>query len=147
YKTRSTKAAGEDWMLSQGCTRDTVIIALGGGVMGDMIGFVAATYMRGVRFVQIPTTLLAMVDSSVGGKTAIDVPAGKNLVGAFWPPERIYIDLQFLDTLPKRQFINGMAEVVKTAAFRNAEEFEFLESNAESIMRCLETSLDSNHSR
>ena len=79
-KSRTTKAIVEDWMLAQGCTRDTVIIALGGGVMGDMIGFVAATYMRGVRFVQIPTTLLAMVDSSVGGKTAIDVPAGKNLV-------------------------------------------------------------------
>jgi pentafunctional AROM polypeptide len=146
-KSRTTKAIVEDWMLAQGCTRDTVIIALGGGVMGDMIGFVAATYMRGVRFVQIPTTLLAMVDSSVGGKTAIDVPAGKNLIGAFWQPERIYIDLQFLDTLPKRQFINGMAEVVKTAAFGNKEEFEFLESNAEVIMRCLETSLDSNHSR
>src|ERR1700761_5239892 len=146
-KSRTTKAIVEDWMLAQGCTRDTVIIALGGGVMGDMIGFVAATYMRGVRFVQIPTTLLAMVDSSVGGKTAIDVPAGKNLIGAFWQPERIYIDLQFLDTLPKRQFINGMAEVVKTAAFGNAEEFEFLESNAESIMRCLEAASDSNHSK
>lgn len=99
--------------MSQGCTRDTVIIALGGGVIGDMIGFVAATYMRGIKFVQVPTTLLAMVDSSIGGKTAIDTPAGKNLVGAFWQPERIYIDLQFLETLPKREFINGMAEVVK----------------------------------
>jgi pentafunctional AROM polypeptide len=112
-KSRSTKGAVEDWLLSQGCTRDTVIIALGGGVIGDMIGFVAATYMRGIKFVQVPTTLLAMVDSSIGGKTAIDTPAGKNLVGAFWQPERIYIDLQFLETLPKREFINGMAEVVK----------------------------------
>jgi pentafunctional AROM polypeptide len=136
-KSRSTKATVEDWMLGQGCTRDTIIIALGGGVMGDMIGYVAATYMRGVRFVQIPTSLLAMVDSSVGGKTAIDVPAGKNLVGAFWQPERIYMDLQFLDTLPQRQFINGMAEVVKTAAFANAEEFAFLEENAGLIMSCL----------
>ncbi|KAF2671346.1 Shikimate dehydrogenase [Microthyrium microscopicum] len=141
-KSRSTKATVEDWMLAQGCTRDTVIIALGGGVMGDMIGYVAATYMRGVRFVQIPTSLLAMVDSSVGGKTAIDVPAGKNLVGAFWQPERIYMDLQFLDTLPARQFINGMAEVVKTAAFRNADEFEFLETNASLIMSCLKDSSD-----
>jgi pentafunctional AROM polypeptide len=137
-KSRTTKAQVEDWMLAHGCTRDTVIIALGGGVMGDMIGYVAATYMRGVRFVQIPTTLLAMVDSSVGGKTAIDVPAGKNLVGAFWQPERIYIDLNFLDTLPKRQFINGMAEVVKTAAFRNIDEFAFLEDEADSIMACLD---------
>jgi pentafunctional AROM polypeptide len=112
-KSRSTKGVVEDWLLSQGCTRDTVIIALGGGVIGDMIGFVAATYMRGIRFVQVPTTLLAMVDSSIGGKTAIDTPAGKNLVGAFWQPERIYIDLQFLESLPKREIINGMAEVVK----------------------------------
>jgi len=78
-----------------------------------MIGFVAATYMRGVKFVQVPTTLLSMVDSSIGGKTAIDTPAGKNLVGAFWQPERIYIDLQFLESLPKREIINGMAEVIK----------------------------------
>src|SRR5204863_5158344 len=126
------------WLFAQGCTRDTVVIALGGGVIGDVIGYVAATYMRGIRFVQVPTTLLAMVDSSVGGKTAIDTPAGKNLVGAFWQPERIYIDLQFLETLPRRQFINGMAEVVKTAAFRNAHEFEFLEDNADRIMSCLD---------
>ena len=112
-KSRATKAAVEDWLLSQACTRDTVIIALGGGVIGDMIGFVAATYMRGVRFVQVPTTLLAMVDSSIGGKTAIDTPAGKNLIGAFWQPQRIYIDLDFLETLPEREFINGMAEIVK----------------------------------
>ena len=112
-KSRSTKGIVEDWLLSQGCTRDTVIIALGGGVIGDMIGFVAATYMRGVKFVQVPTTLLSMVDSSIGGKTAIDTPAGKNLVGAFWQPERIYIDLQFLESLPKREIINGMAEVIK----------------------------------
>ena len=112
-KSRATKAAVEDWLLSQGCTRDTVLIALGGGVIGDMIGFVAATYMRGVRFVQVPTTLLAMVDSSIGGKTAIDTPHGKNLVGSFWQPERIYIDPKFLETLPKREIINGMAEVIK----------------------------------
>ena len=136
-KSRTTKAMVEDWMLANGCTRDTVIIALGGGVIGDMIGYVAATYMRGIRFVQVPTTLLAMVDSSVGGKTAIDTPAGKNLIGAFWQPERIYIDLSFLDTLPRRQFINGMAEVVKTAAFRNEEEFAFMERSADAIMQCL----------
>ncbi len=114
-KSRATKAAVEDWMLSQACTRDTVVIALGGGVIGDMIGYVAATYMRGVRFVQVPTTLLSMVDSSIGGKTAIDTPLGKNLIGAFWQPQRIYIDLEFLATLPRREFINGMAEIVKVA--------------------------------
>jgi pentafunctional AROM polypeptide len=112
-KSRSTKADVEDWLLSHQCTRDTVIIALGGGVIGDLIGYVAATFMRGVRFVQVPTTLLAMVDSSIGGKTAVDTPLGKNLIGAFWQPERIYIDLQFLDSLPEREFINGMAEVIK----------------------------------
>ncbi|KAF2267163.1 Pentafunctional AroM protein [Lojkania enalia] len=137
-KSRTTKGVVEDWLLSQGCTRDTVIIALGGGVIGDMIGFVAATYMRGIKFVQVPTTLLAMVDSSIGGKTAIDTPAGKNLVGAFWQPERIYIDLQFLESLPKREIINGMAEVVKTAAIWNEEEFTALEGNAETILEAID---------
>ncbi|KAF5027516.1 hypothetical protein F66182_365 [Fusarium sp. NRRL 66182] len=136
-KSRETKAEIEDWMLSQQCTRDTVIIALGGGVMGDMIGYVAATFMRGVRFVQVPTTLLAMVDSSIGGKTAIDTPMGKNLVGAFWQPKRIYIDLTFLDTLPDREFINGMAEVVKTAAIWNETEFAVLEESASRILECV----------
>ena len=116
-KSRATKAEIEDWMLSKErdppCDTKTVIIALGGGVIGDMIGFVAATFKRGVKFVQVPTTLLAMVDSSIGGKTAIDTEAGKNLVGAFWQPARIYIDLQFLHTLPTREFINGFAEVIK----------------------------------
>lgn len=140
-KSRGVKAEVEDWMLQQGCTRDTVLLALGGGVLGDLIGFVAATYMRGVRFVQIPTSLLSMVDSSIGGKTAIDTPFGKNLIGAFWQPERIYIDLQFLETLNKRQVCNGMAEVVKTAAIWDAEEFERLEENANAIMGALERPL------
>ncbi|XXG97623.1 hypothetical protein Hte_003929 [Hypoxylon texense] len=133
-KSRETKAEIEDWMLAQQCTRDTVIIALGGGVIGDMIGYVAATFMRGVRFVQVPTTLLSMVDSSIGGKTAIDTPMGKNLVGSFWQPQRIYIDLVFLETLPVREFINGMAEVVKTAAIWDEVEFTALEENAASIL-------------
>ncbi|KAH6847994.1 EPSP synthase-domain-containing protein [Chaetomium sp. MPI-CAGE-AT-0009] len=136
-KGRDTKAEIEDWMLSHTCTRDTVIIALGGGVIGDMIGYVAATFMRGVRFVQVPTTLLAMVDSSIGGKTAIDVPMGKNLIGAFWQPRRIYIDLAFLETLPVREFINGMAEVIKTAAIWNETEFTALEENAAAILEAI----------
>ncbi|MCJ1439232.1 3-dehydroquinate dehydratase (3-dehydroquinase) [Xylographa pallens] len=140
-KSRATKAGIEDWMLSEErdppCDTKTVIIALGGGVVGDMIGFVAATFKRGVRFVQVPTSLLAMVDSSIGGKTAIDTVAGKNLIGAFWQPQRIYIDLQFLNTLPTREFINGLAEVVKTAAIWDADEFAALESNAESLMRAI----------
>ncbi|KAE9380483.1 Shikimate dehydrogenase [Stipitochalara longipes BDJ] len=133
-KGRETKAEIEDWMLSEQCTRDTVIIALGGGVIGDMIGYVAATFMRGVRFVQVPTTLLAMVDSSIGGKTAIDTPLGKNLIGAFWQPQRIYIDLRFLETLPVREFVNGMAEVIKTAAIWDEVEFAALEDNATLLM-------------
>lgn len=138
-KGRETKAEIEDWMLSHKCTRDTVVIALGGGVIGDMIGYVAATFMRGLRFVQVPTTLLAMVDSSIGGKTAIDTPMGKNLIGAFWQPERVYIDVQFLDTLPAREFINGMAEVVKTAAIWDEAEFTTLEANAEAILEAVKS--------
>ncbi|KAJ6440855.1 pentafunctional AROM polypeptide [Purpureocillium lavendulum] len=136
-KSRETKGEIEDWMLAQQCTRDTVIIALGGGVIGDMIGYVAATFMRGVRFVQVPTTLLAMVDSSIGGKTAIDTPMGKNLVGAFWQPRRIFIDLAFLNTLPVREFINGMAEVIKTAAIWDEAEFTTLEQSAAEILACV----------
>lgn len=135
-KSRQTKDDIEDWLLTQNppCGRDTVIIALGGGVVGDLTGFVAATYMRGVRFVQVPTTLLAMVDSSIGGKTAIDTPLGKNLVGAIWQPQRIYIDLDFLGSLPQRELINGMAEVIKTAAISDEAEFAALEENAPAIM-------------
>lgn len=138
-KGRETKAEIEDWLLSQQCTRDTVIIALGGGVIGDMIGYVAATFMRGVRFVQVPTTLLSMVDSSIGGKTAIDTPMGKNLIGAFWQPQRIYIDLRFLETLPVREFINGMAEVIKTAAIWDEHEFSALEDNADLVLATIRT--------
>ena len=116
-KSRKTKDTLEDWMLSEErdppCDTKSVIIALGGGVIGDMMGYVAATFKRGVRVVQVPTSLLAMVDSSIGGKTAIDTPAGKNLIGAFWQPSRVYIDLQFLKSLPAREFINGLAEVIK----------------------------------
>ncbi|KAJ5091466.1 hypothetical protein NUU61_006336 [Penicillium alfredii] len=135
-KSRQTKADIEDWMLSQSppCGRDTVVIALGGGVIGDLTGFIAATYMRGVRYVQVPTTLLAMVDSSIGGKTAIDTPLGKNLIGSIWQPSRIYIDLEFLETLPVREFINGMAEVIKTAAISSEKEFTALEGNADAIL-------------
>ena len=138
-KSRQTKADIEDWLLSQSppCGRDTVILALGGGVIGDLTGFVAATYMRGVRYVQVPTTLLSMVDSSIGGKTAIDTPLGKNLIGAIWQPQRIYIDLDFLGTLSQREFINGMAEVIKTAAISDDAEFAALEDNAEMILNAV----------
>ncbi|KAJ6551423.1 Shikimate dehydrogenase [Mycena capillaripes] len=138
-KSREGKASIEDFLLLNRCTRDTVILALGGGVVGDLVGFVAATFMRGVRVVQIPTTLLAMVDSSVGGKTAIDTPHGKNLIGAFWQPQYIFIDAAFLETLPSREFSNGMAEVVKTAAIWNETEFSALESRATEIFAAIQT--------
>ncbi|KAF7377655.1 Pentafunctional AROM polypeptide [Mycena sanguinolenta] len=138
-KSREGKASIEDFLLLNRCTRDTVILALGGGVIGDLVGFVAATFMRGVQFVQIPTTLLAMVDSSVGGKTAIDTPHGKNLIGAFWQPQYIFIDAAFLETLPAREFSNGMAEVVKTAAIWNEDEFAALESRAAEIFAAIQS--------
>ncbi|KAE8538060.1 pentafunctional AROM polypeptide [Cryptococcus gattii VGV] len=132
-KSRKVKGEIEDWMLDNKCTRDTVILAFGGGVIGDLAGFVAATFMRGVKFIQIPTTLLAMVDSSVGGKTAIDTPHGKNLIGAFWQPSYIFVDLAFLTTLPTREVSNGMAEVVKTAAIWKDDDFALLESRSAEI--------------
>ncbi|KAL7422257.1 hypothetical protein Q5752_002903 [Cryptotrichosporon argae] len=138
-KSRQVKADIEDWLLGNKCTRDTVIIAFGGGVIGDLTGFVAATFMRGVKFVQIPTTLLAMVDSSVGGKTAIDTVHGKNLIGAFWQPSYIFVDLAFLSTLNQREFSNGMAEVVKTAAIWKADDFSALESRAAEISSAVST--------
>ena len=133
-KTREVKSQIEDFMLSHACTRDSCIIALGGGVVGDLAGFIASTFMRGIPFVQVPTTLLAMVDSSIGGKTAVDTPAGKNLIGSFWQPLRVYVDVKYLATLPKRQLVNGMAEVIKAAAIRDAELFRMLEIHVATIL-------------
>ncbi len=102
------------------------VIALGGGVTGDLAGFVAASYMRSIPFVQIPTTLLSQVDSSVGGKTGVDIPEGKNLVGAFYQPKAVFIDIEVLQTLPKNEFIGGMAEVIKYGVIRDPEFFSYL---------------------
>ena len=110
--------------------RDCRFAACGGGVTGDLTGFAASTYLRGVRFIQIPTSLLAMVDSSVGGKTGIDIPEGKNLIGAFHQPELVWIDTNFLATLPARELGNGLAEIVKTAVIRDAQFFSLLENNS-----------------
>ena len=107
-------------------TRTDFAIALGGGVVGDLTGFAAATYMRGIGFVQIPTTLLAMVDSSIGGKTGVDIPEGKNLVGAFHLPKRILRDVKFLETLPEKEMKNGLAEMIKTAVLFDREMFAAL---------------------
>ncbi len=113
--------------------RDCRFAACGGGVTGDLTGFAAATYLRGVRFIQIPTSLLAMVDSSVGGKTGIDIPEGKNLIGAFHQPELVWINTGFLATLPAREMGNGLAEIVKTAVIRDEEFFSLLENNASNL--------------
>ncbi len=110
-------------MLQQRCGRDTLCIALGGGVVGDLTGYVAATYMRGVPFIQIPTTLLAMVDSSVGGKTGINTPHGKNLIGAFWQPQAVVADMQCLETLPQQHLINGLIEALKMFLTNDAASF------------------------
>lgn len=109
-------------------TRTDVAYALGGGVVGDLTGFAAATYMRGIDFIQVPTTLLAMVDSSIGGKTGVDIPEGKNLVGAFHLPKKIIRDVKFLETLPEKELKNGLAEMIKTAALFDKEMFRELES-------------------
>lgn len=112
-KCREVKAAIEDFMLAHRCNRDTCMIALGGGVVGDLVGYVAATFMRGVPVVQVPTSSTAMIDSSVGGKTAINVPAGKNLIGAFHQPISVYADLDLLATLGRRELVEGIAEAIK----------------------------------
>jgi 3-dehydroquinate synthase len=115
--------------------RKTPVIAVGGGVVGDLAGFVAATYNRGLPLLMVPTTLLAMVDSSVGGKVGINLPQGKNLVGAFHQPAGVWIDTAFLDTLPDREYRSGLAEVVKYGVILDAEFFTWLEGNVEAILR------------
>lgn len=113
--------------------RDTTLIALGGGVIGDITGFAAACYQRGIDFIQIPTTLLSQVDSSVGGKTAINHPLGKNMVGAFYQPKAVFIDIDSLKTLPAREFNAGMAEVIKYGILGDKDFFEWLEANVAAI--------------
>ena len=120
-------------MLEHGHGRDSTLIALGGGVIGDITGFAAACYQRGVDFIQIPTTLLSQVDSSVGGKTAVNHPLGKNMVGAFYQPNAVLIDITSLNTLPAREFAAGMAEVIKYGILGDAEFFAWLEENKAGI--------------
>lgn len=123
-----------DALLSHGCDRKTVLFALGGGVIGDMTGFAAACYMRGVPFVQVPTTLLAQVDSSVGGKTAINHPMGKNMIGAFYQPQLVVCDLATLDTLPQRELSAGLAEVIKYGPIADMAFMEWLESSMDALL-------------
>ncbi len=118
-----------DSLLSARCERKTTLIALGGGVVGDLTGFAAATYLRGVPFIQVPTTLLAQVDSSVGGKTAINHPRGKNMIGAYYQPQAVIADTATLDTLPPREISAGLAEIIKYGLIRDCAFFEWLEQN------------------
>lgn len=123
-----------DTLLRLACDRKTLLLALGGGVVGDMTGFAAATYMRGVPFVQVPTTLLAQVDSSVGGKTGINHPLGKNMVGAFYQPLRVLCDLDVLHTLPAREFSAGLAEIIKYGPIADLEFLDWLDANMDRLM-------------
>ena len=124
-----------DRLLDFNCDRKSVLIALGGGVIGDLTGFVAATYQRGIPFVQVPTTLLSQVDSSVGGKTAVNHPKGKNMIGAFYQPRMVIADLDTLQTLPQNEFRAGLAEVIKYGVISDANLFDYLEKNADKILQ------------
>lgn len=120
-------------MLKAKLDRSSSVLALGGGVVGDMAGFAASVFMRGVRYVQVPTTLLAQVDSSVGGKTGVNHPLGKNLIGAFWQPLLVWVDVETLKTLPEREFLAGMAEVIKYGVIRDEDLFDLICRNAGGI--------------
>jgi 3-dehydroquinate synthase len=134
-KSLGTAVRAYDYMASKGMGRDTVVLALGGGVVGDLAGFVAATYMRGVPFVQIPTSLLAQVDASVGGKVAVNHPAAKNLIGSFYHPLAVLADTRVLESLPEREYVEGLAEIVKYGIAIDAGFFELLERNAVALLR------------
>ncbi len=134
YKNWETLNRIFDALLGSHCERGTTLIALGGGVIGDMGGFAAACYQRGMPFIQVPTTLLSQVDSSVGGKTAINHPLGKNMIGAFYQPQLVLADIATLDTLPDRELRAGMAEVIKYGLIRDPEFFSWLETNAEKML-------------
>lgn len=134
-KTRETWTRLTDALLERGFGRDSGIIALGGGVTGDLAGFVAATYLRGIPYVQVPTTLLAMLDASVGGKTGVDTVSGKNLVGAFHPPAAVIADPLTLHTLPEREFRAGLAEAVKHGLIADEDYFGWIESHAAELLQ------------
>ena len=134
HKNWSTLGTIFDALLRQGCGRDCTLVALGGGVIGDLTGFAAAVYQRGVQHIQIPTTLLAQVDSSVGGKTAINHPLGKNMIGAFHQPRLVLVDTDTLKTLPDRELRAGLAEVIKHGLIRDHEFFAWLDTNLDRLL-------------
>jgi len=134
HKTRQTWGALSDQLVTAGCGRDTVIVALGGGVTGDLAGFVAATYLRGVPYIQVPTTLLAMIDASIGGKTGVDTPAGKNLIGAFHHPAAVIADPRLLTTLPPHELRCGLAEAIKHGVIADAAYFSWIAAGLRQIL-------------
>ena len=134
YKNTQTLNLIYDALLKNRCERSTTLIGLGGGVIGDLTGYAAATYLRGVPFIQIPTTLLSQVDSSVGGKTGINHPLGKNMIGAFYQPKLVLADIDTLQTLPPRELSAGAAEVIKYGLIRDADFFDWLEANVSKLM-------------
>jgi 3-dehydroquinate synthase len=140
-KNRTEWARITDLLLDRGVDRDGGIIALGGGVAGDLAGFVAATYLRGIPFMQAPTSLLAMVDASVGGKTGVDTRHGKNLVGAFHPPVAVVADPRVLQTLPERDYVSGLAEAVKHGLIADRDYFDWMEKEAHALRRRNEETL------
>lgn len=142
YKNMTWFQKIHDEMLKARLDRHSALLALGGGVIGDITGFAASTYMRGIDFVQIPTTLLAQVDSSVGGKTGVNHALGKNMIGTFWQPRIVWIDINSLGTLPKREFISGMAEVIKYGVIWDEGFFDFLEKNVEKLLKLDKESLE-----
>lgn len=135
FKNLKTVQAAYDWLLEHGADRESMLLALGGGVVGDIVGFVAATYMRGISFIQIPTTLVAQVDSSIGGKVGVDHKKGKNLIGSFYQPEYVHCDVGYLESLSERDYLSGLAEVIKYAIIRDATLFRFLEKERVAILR------------
>ncbi|HEV2342146.1 MAG TPA: 3-dehydroquinate synthase [Candidatus Acidoferrales bacterium] len=129
-------------LLHKRADRNALIVAVGGGVVGDVAGFVAASYLRGVKIVHVPTTVVAQMDSAIGGKTGVDLPEGKNLVGAFYPPQMVVADPGVLRTLPERQFRSGVYEIIKCGAIGDGKLFKFLEDEIEAVMRRDESALD-----
>jgi shikimate kinase/3-dehydroquinate synthase len=134
-KSFETAVTIYDWLVEKRAERGDVVVALGGGVVGDLAGFVAATFLRGVPLVQVPTSLMAMVDSAIGGKVAVNHPRGKNLIGAFYQPRLVQADVEMVTTLPERELTSGWAEVVKHAMIRDPELLRLLEARRESLLR------------
>ena len=135
YKNLSTVEAIFDRMLTIPCDRNTTVVALGGGVVGDVTGFVAACYQRGVPYIHVPTTLLGQVDSAIGGKTGVNHPLGKNMIGAIYQPKCVVADIDTLSTLPEREYLAGMAEIIKYGLIRDADFFDWIDENVDPLMQ------------